>query len=402
MNRSASLINVRTVAPDGVAAAFLLAFVATAGIVYINIMQALVTGLSDGLHISSARAGAIGAANAYGATLGAFAGVFLVPRLDWKKTAFVALLVLLGIDLASIAMASPTALMTLRFAHGAVGGFLVCTGYSVMARLRDPDRAFGICFMIQYALSGIGNTWLPGLVPHFGVKVLFLVMAAFSLVTLAMLPFLGPYPLPRIVSEARRPLGSIGMRLLLPALAAVFLFQGGNMGLGAYVINLGRSAGLDLAFSSGAVGASCWVGLGGAALVAVISTRFGRTLPIALAFALSLSATWLFHRSGNPVLFVVANFISAGVWGFVLSYLFGMCSALDRRGFAAVLAGLGAKLGLATGILLGGKLLGEPENYATLIDAAVVVLALSAACALPVAFTLDRRETAGVSAPASA
>ncbi len=402
MNRPASPINVRTVAPDGVAAAFLLAFVATAGIVYINIMQALVTGLSDGLQISSARAGAIGAANAYGATLGAFAGVFLVPRLDWKKTAFVALLVLLGIDLASIAMASSTALMTLRFAHGAFGGFLVCTGYSVMARLRDPDRAFGICFMIQYALSGIGNTWLPGLVPHFGVKVLFLAMAAFSMVTLAMLTFLGPYPLPRIAPEARRPRGSIGMRLLLPALAAVFLFQGGNMGLGAYVINLGRSAGLDLGFSSGAVGASCWVGLGGAALVAVISTRFGRTLPIALAFALSLGATWLFHRSSNPVLFVVANFISAGAWGFVLSYLFGMCSALDRRGFAAVLAGLGAKLGLATGILLGGKLLGEPENYAALIDAAVVVLALSAACALPVALTLDRRETAGASAPASA
>jgi DHA1 family inner membrane transport protein len=402
MNRPASLINVRTVAPDGVAAAFLLAFVATAGIVYINIMQALVTGLSDGLHISSARAGAIGAANAYGATLGAFAGVFLVPRLDWKKTAFVALLVLLGIDLASIAMSSSTALMTVRFAHGAVGGFLVCTGYSVIARLRDPDRGFGICFMIQYALSGIGNTWLPDLVPHFGVKVLFLTMAAFSAVTLTMLPFLGPYPMPRLSSSAPRPRGSIRLRLLLPALAAVLLFQGGNMGLGAYVISLGRSAGLDLAFSSGAVGTASWIGLGGAALVAVISTRFGRTLPIALAFALTLGATWLFHRSGSPVLFLVANFISAGVWGFVLSYLFGMCSALDRRGFAAVLAGLVAKLGLATGILVGGKLLGDAENYTSLIDAALLILALSAACALPVALTLDRRETAGASAPASA
>jgi MFS family permease len=389
MNRPASLTNIRTLAPDGVAAAFLLAFVATAGIVYINIMQALVTGLSDGLHISSARAGAIGAANAYGATLGAFAGVFLVPWLEWKKTAFAALLLLLVIDLASIALSSAMALMAVRFAHGAVGGFLVCTGYSVMARLRDPDRGFGICFMIQYALSGIGNTWLPDLVPHFGVKVLFLTMAAFSAVTLAMLPFLGPYPMPRMASGAPRPRGSIRLRLLFPALTAVFLLQGGNMGLGAYVISLGRSAGLDLAFSSGAVGAGSWVGFGGAALVAVISTRFGRTLPLALAFTLTLGATWLFHRSGNPVLFVVAN-------------LFGMCSALDRRGFSAVLAGLVAKLGLATGILLGGRLLGEAENYASLIDAALLVLALSAACALPVALALDRRETAGASAPASA
>jgi hypothetical protein len=354
-------------------------------------MQALVVGLADGLHIGSARAGLIGAANAYGATLGAFGGVFLVPRLKWRKTAAVALLLLLGIDLASMTLASPTALIAVRFVHGAVGGLLVCTGYSVMARLANPDRAFGICFMLQYALGGLGNTWLPNLVPEFGVRILFLSMAAFSVVTLAMLPFLDAYPVPSSATKAPVTRGSTPLKLLIPALAAVFLFQGGNIEIAAYSIGLGRSAGLTLAAASSAVGNSSWIGLGGAALVAVLSARYGRALPLVIGFGVTLVATWLFHRSDVPALFVLANFASAGAWGFVLSYLFGLCSALDRRGYSAVLAGLFAKLGLATGILLGGKLLGDPENYTALIDAALIVLVASAAFALPVSLVLDRR-----------
>jgi MFS transporter, DHA1 family, inner membrane transport protein len=388
-------LKIRTAAPNGLTAAFLLGFLATAGIVYINIMQALVTGLADGLHISSARAGTIGAANAYGATLGAFVGVFVVRRLEWKKSAAWALLALLGFDLASTTVSSLTALIAVRFVHGTVGGLLVCTGYSVMARVKDPDRGFGICFMIQYALSGIGNTWLPNLVPQFGVQVLFLMMAAFSIVTLAMLPFLGPYPLPPPKSAAPDAAGTVRLGLLVPALAAVFLFQAANMGLGAYMISLGRGAGLTLSFSSATVGGACWVGLVGAGLVALLSTRYGRTVPVVIAFGITLGANWLFHWSGNAALFVAANFAAAAVWAFVLSYLFGMFSALDQRGYSAVLAGLFAKLGLATGILVGGKLLGEQENYTSLIDAAVFVLFLSAVFAVPIALALDRRDAAG-------
>lgn len=380
-----------TVAPDGILAAMLLAFVATAGIVYVNIMQALVAGLADGLHISGAQAGIIGAANTYGATLGAFAGVLLVPRLEWKRTALIALVLLTAIDLTSAKIPSATALIAVRFVHGLVGGLLVSTGYSVIGRMKNPDRGFGICFMVQYALSGVGNTWLPNLVDRFGVEVLFGAMAAFSVVTLAMLPLLGRYPPPRSATRGARVQGSARLRLVLPALAAVFLFQAANMAVGAYTIGLGRAAGLSLSFASGAVGAASWVGMAGAALVAVVSTRFGRALPVVIAFCATLAGTWLFHRSGDPGLFVAANFVSAGVWAFVLSYLFGICGRVDESGRTVVLAGLCAKLGLATGILLGGRLLGEPETYAPLIDASIAGLLLAAACAIPLALLLDRR-----------
>ncbi len=42
--------------PDGLTAAFMLSFLATAGFFYINIMGAIVSGLVDGLHLSAAEA----------------------------------------------------------------------------------------------------------------------------------------------------------------------------------------------------------------------------------------------------------------------------------------------------------------------------------------------------------
>ena len=75
-----------TVAPNGAAARLMLAFLGTAGLFYVNIMPALVTGLIDGLGFSNREAGLVGSANMYGASLGALLAVFLVKRLPWRKS----------------------------------------------------------------------------------------------------------------------------------------------------------------------------------------------------------------------------------------------------------------------------------------------------------------------------
>ncbi len=87
--------------PDGLVAAVLLAFLATAGLFYVNIMAALVTGLEDGLRFTPRAAGLVASANVYGAAAGALVAVFLVPRLPWRRVAVAALVGLIAIDLAS-------------------------------------------------------------------------------------------------------------------------------------------------------------------------------------------------------------------------------------------------------------------------------------------------------------
>ena len=76
-----------TAAPNGELARVLLAFLATAGIFYVNIMPAIVDGLIEGLNFSNRDAGLVGSANTYGAAFGAFTVVFYVKRMNWRRSA---------------------------------------------------------------------------------------------------------------------------------------------------------------------------------------------------------------------------------------------------------------------------------------------------------------------------
>ena len=96
-------------APEGLLACVLLAFLATAGLFYVNIMAALVAGLIDGLGFTNRQAGFVGSANVYGAACGAMIAVFLVRRFPWRRIEVVALSVLLMLDLISTQVTTPGA-----------------------------------------------------------------------------------------------------------------------------------------------------------------------------------------------------------------------------------------------------------------------------------------------------
>jgi MFS family permease len=107
---------------------------------------------------------------------------------------------LIVVDLISTLIKVPDLLIGLRFFHGLMGGLLVGVAFAVIARTKTPDRTFGMLLVVQFGLGGLGLMFLPRLVPVFGHGVLFLSLAAFSAVTLAMTPFLGVYASPPISS----------------------------------------------------------------------------------------------------------------------------------------------------------------------------------------------------------
>jgi hypothetical protein len=378
-----------TAEPDGLVAAVLLAFLATAGFFYVNIMAALVAGLVDGLGFSESDAGRVGSLNIYGAALGALVAIAIIGRVRWRMYAVAALVALLSIDALSIFVTTPRPLMALRFLHGCVGGSLVGVAFGVFARTRSPDRVFGMLLVIQYGLGGLGIMLLPRLVPVYGHGVLFGALIAFSLVTLAMLPFLDRYPSGRIVRPAAT--GGIRWGLLAATVISVFLFQAGNMGLAAYMLPLARSFGLDADYASTTLGLATWVGIAGSALVVVFGTRFGRSWPLAIGSVLTVAGCLAFHWSGSQLVYLLANCLTAVTWSFVISYLLGMCAEFDQTGRTAALGGFLSKMGLASGPFLVASLL-EFTDYATVINVSSLVVALSAPAMLLPAWRLDRRD----------
>lgn len=381
----------RPVAAEGLAAYFILALLGTAGIYYVNIVPAMVSGLVDGLHFSAAQAGRVVSCNVYGAAAGAFAAVLLVRRLPWRAAATTLLVGLATIDLASTLVHAAEALMALRTLQGFLGGLLVGVSYGVFARLRAPDRCFGALLFVQATLGGLGDLWLPGLVQTLGAPVLFLALAAVDLGALVLLAWLPAYPRtdpPQPAAAAVR--GARGLALGA-ALAAVFLFQVGNMAPAAYVIEIGRAGALSLAFISNTLGVSNACGAIGAALVMAVGTRFGRLLPVGLGCSAAALATTAFHGSAIPGLFVTANVATMVLWSAVVPYLLGLCAAFDRSGRAAAMGGLASKLGLATGPYAASFLIVGASGYGRVIDGAVAALLGCTLCALYAARAADRR-----------
>jgi predicted MFS family arabinose efflux permease len=379
------------VAPEGLVAALFLAFLGTAGIFYVNIMSALVSGLVDGLHFSAAAAGRIAACNTYGAAAGAFCAVLIVRRVAWRPAAVALLLTLIGLDLVSTQIHGVLALTVVRSLHGLAGGLLVGVSYSVFARTGSPDRCFGMLMVVQSSLGGLGLMFLPRLVPLFGASVLFLALALFSAVALSMLPFLPAYARPtdapapnsapvETLAAVPRDAQPPAFPYALPiALLAVFFFQSGNMALAAYIIELGRAYGLSLDFISTWIGLSGWLATVGSVLVVVFGTRWGRTLPIAIGGAAAVVGNFAFHGSASAFVFAAANVATAITWFFVSPYLLGLCATFDRTGRSAALAGLFSKLGFATGPYVASLLVGSgtAASYGSIIDWSVGALALS-------------------------
>lgn len=377
-------------APDPLWLYALLALVATAGFFYVNIMAAIVDGLVTGLGFTNPQAGTVGAANIYGASIGSFVAVLTVRHIAWRPTLFALLSLLLLIDLGSTAVREPGLLIILRALHGFVGGMAVGVTYSVMARTRNPDRAFGMLLLVQFGLGGLGVMFLPALVPEYGARILFLSLAALSACALAALATIPRFEDARQASTAatsRLP-GSARTTAML-TLLALFLFQGGNMALSAFIIRLGEHYTLGRDFIGQALGWATWIGAAGAVLVIVMGTRFGRLRPMLVAMLLTLAGTAGFFWSGAQPVFFIANVGTAITWSFVIPYLFGMLSQLDGSGRVATLGGFVSKLGLASGPMLAGWLLSN-DDFPFLIAVAITALATSMIAMLVAARRIDQ------------
>jgi predicted permease len=105
---------------------------------------------------------------------------------------------------------------------------------------------------------------------------------------------------------------------------------------------------------------------------------------------LTMIVVYALHFSGNATVFFIANCGAGITWAFVIPYLLGLTAEFDKSGQMAALGGFASKMGLASGPMVSGLLLGDSGNYALLINVSVVALMLSfVACIYP-AWQQDR------------
>ncbi len=369
------------VSQEGIIVAIFLAFLATAGLFYVNLGGAFLSAFVDGLGISRESAGYITSANKYGAAFGALLATFTVRYIPWRQSAYLTLITLISVDILSFSLDDPDTLIIVRFIHGTIGGFLVGLGFSIIAKTASPDRVFGMLVAIQYTFGSVGIFTVPKLVGTFGPGAAFGALITFSTITLIMVPFIPDYAERDDKRDSSKQSGGPRTILLAPAalgLLALFFFQSSNMGIADYAIELGKDNGYSIAYLSNILTVANIIAVSGALLVYMIGTKFGRALPIILGSTVAALFTFLFHWSELPEAYFLANAVTGITWAFTVPYLLGLCATFDDRGQVVIFAGFVSKMGLASGPLVAALVVGQGE-FGIIINLATIGLL---ACAI--------------------
>ena len=378
----------------------LFAFLTTAGLLYANLLPVLIEALHryNGLTLQSA--GFIESVDLGAATFGSLLGAALPRLIDRRRGLLLAIVLVSGTDLASIMAVSVQGLAVVRGFHGLISGWIMAVSLAVTAERADFERIMAISLVIQLAEGALGFVVIPPLEARWGSPAIFVVMAA---VTAAALPtaLLCARPAPEQKAQsAPEPSLPVAQILLgISILASLFIFQISRLAISTYILDIGRffrlpSHSVDVILSFASIAAVI-----GALLASRFGLRFGYARPILLTTLINaLCNVAMVFWGESWLVFAGTNMVGLIALTFVIPYLFGVTSALDRAGRFAAWAAFIAQAGIAVAPWLGAHLLQWGDERELIVIATVGGLCSTALGLLP-AVALDRSATAQPSPP---
>lgn len=365
----------RKVPANNVLIYFFLAFIAMAGLSYINFLPGVVNALASDIGLSDVEAGQVVALNGYGGLMGSITAIFLVRRIHWQPVMFALLAVLAFIDVGTAWVDDYIVMLGWRFLAGVLGGLSVGIGFSVLARLNNPDRAFGTLLFVQFSIGSLVIYLLPTLEALISPYAVFYVMASFAFISLAFMLFLPALSLDN--KPARRSIilsNKPGNALLLSL--AIVSYQIAASAIWAYVGLIGLGASIATEDISMYIAITGLLGLLGAMLPVINGNRFGRMNWIIAGIVLSTMAAILLNFSQLTAIYVIAMALLFFSWPAVQSYLLAVTAEMDSSGKLSTIAAVVSSVGLATGPLLASSLL-DNGNFSVMLYTCATIFLLS-------------------------
>ena len=354
---------------------FALAFICMAGLAYINFLPGVVSALAGGVGFSEVEAGQIVAVNGYGGLVGSVVAIFLVRRVNWKTAVATCLTLLTLMDSATAWIEGYSIMLAWRFLAGILGGLSLGVVFSVLARLDNPDRAFGTLLFVQFSIGSLVVYLLPGLEALINAYAVFYMMASIALLSIVFIALLPRLNLSKELSRRPQPLfGEYRNAFLL--LAAIMLYQIAASAIWAYVGLIGLAAGIAAERASSYIAITGLLGLLGAMLPVVTGSRLGRLSWVVTGVALSLMAALLLDFAQHATLYVSAMALLFFAWPAVQAYLLAVTAEIDGSGRLATMAAVVSFVGLATGPLLASSLL-DKGSYSLMLYSCALLFVLS-------------------------
>ena len=264
-----------------------------------------------------------------------------------------------------------------RFLAGIIGGVCVGIAFSVLARLNNPDRAFGLLLFVQFGIGSIvifSLPWLENLLNDYAV---FYVIGSFVFCSLVLLCWLPPLPISS--KSHRKPIdasGRVSHALLI--LLALFVYQIAANGIWAYVSLIGKNANIVDESLNLLISVTGLLGLVGAMLPVINGKRLGRLFWLSSGIGLSVVGAMLLSlfqaTTFQTVFFAISMALLFFSWPAVVAYLLAVIAEMDRSGRLSTIGGVVSSLGLATGPLMASSLWKDNDSSLMLYTSALFFL----------------------------
>ena len=333
------------------------------------LMPLIVGGVVDHYGFSEQQAGLIASMEGLGLVLGLLIGAQWVRRLPWTRMLLIGLAAYGAVNLASAGIQGFAALAGARLLSGFCGGSVFAVVNAALGDNRAPDRAFGIGQSVQGVMMCAAFAAAPLLPEGRLVESLFYLFAAAALL---MMPCLLRFPERGVEAPAasvakprrRKPLIWVG-------LLGGLLYYAGVFGFWDFLERIGLAAGLASDAISLALSASQIAAVAGGVLAAIVSDRFGRIVPLALALAGQLAVLWLLAGQFALPGYFVGACLYQGLYIIATCYMLGVIAKLDAGGKYVVVMNAVLGVGVALGPAIAASLI-RPGDYSGINLAAAI------------------------------
>ncbi|MDU2481368.1 MAG: MFS transporter [Klebsiella sp.] len=297
-----------------------------------------------------------------------------MSRLDWRRVALMAGVVFLTANLASAVVTQYETLLAARFLASLAGGTLMILCISCAAGTPNPSRVYAFWVLGQLLLGMLGLLVLPGLFATFGLKVVYLILAA---IMLCCLPLVSAFP-PRFQPlSASHQLPSTALWRQALAVLAVLTFYISLSAVWTFIGTIGSAAGLTPTQVGLVLAAATVCGIIGAGGAALRGTQRADRLPVWLGYGLLIVSVGLLIGQPLLVRYAIAALLFKFTWTFVLPFILARVAGLDNNGRLMNSINLVIGGGMAAGPALAGALLQRFASADPLLAAAGVCALLS-------------------------
>jgi predicted MFS family arabinose efflux permease len=348
----------------------------------IVVQPAYVEGLVRHGHLSAEAAGYTLSIEMLSFALATIAMVFLAARIRWRLTVGLSLAVLAVAHLASAGLVGTAAFLPTRIIAGAAAGVIVPLAFGAIGTLARPERGFGLLIATVLVYGAIMMAVAPTLLESGG---LFALLAAFAVVAGAAIFLIRAFPEPvrsaagRVEREHR-----LSATFEWSALIAMAFYFAAQSSFWAYASLIGAYRGINETAIASALAISQIAGIAGAAVPALMHTRLGQSLPLAIGILCGVVPLVALLQFDSMLTFAVAVAVFQFGWNMTHPFLLGVFSRFDRTGQVVVYGTAMQKIGLAAGPAVAAAVLGQ-DRFARIILLSIACMAIALGMVLPAA-----------------